>query len=371
MAERLHPVSRVELARLLRMMNSYYSNRIEGQATRPLDIERALEHGVSGDGQRALRQLAVAHVEVQEAIEERLAKEPELAICSCDFLCWVHAELYRRVPEELRHVRDPAGAEVLMDPGTLRSWEVEVGRHVAPAAASLASFLSRFADVYGSSRLDPLDRIVAAAASHHRLAWIHPFPDGNGRVARLFTHAYLVRADVGAHGLWTMSRGLARQRDRYFGALADADATRRGDLDGRGNLSDAALARFCEMFLDIALDQIRFMSNLLELDMLERRVRGWVERRAASGEIRPQAAHVLCELLVRGSLARGDVARVAGMSERTARLLIGDLFREDLVQSSSPKGPLRIRFSVKTAGSWFPRLFPDDADMDGDRSSNG
>lgn len=362
----VHPRTRDALARLLRMMNSYYSNRIEGQATRPLDIERALARGPGRGRASTLRQLAVAHVEVQEALEARLAAEPDLPVCSPDLLVWIHAELYRRLPEELRVARDPHDRLVPMRPGALRTWKVVVGDHVAPAAESVAPLLDRFARAYAPAPLDPLDRVLAAAASHHRLAWIHPFPDGNGRVARLFTHAYLTRAEVGAHGLWTLSRGLARQRERYFAALADADSPRRGDLDGRGNLSDAALADLCAVFLDVANDQVAFMSSLLQLDTLDRRIRGWVERLAASRELRPQAAHVLTELVIRGSLARGEVARVAGMPERTARLLIGELLSRGFVTSESPKGPLSIRFSVSAASSWLPRLFPEDEDAGSD-----
>jgi Fic family protein len=92
------------------------------------------------------------------------------------------------------------------------------------------------------------------AAAHHRLAWIHPFGDGNGRVVRLHSHALLIRHGLAGHGLWTLSRGLARQRQRYYAALEAADRGRRNDLDGRGNLSDAALADFCVFFLDLPVE---------------------------------------------------------------------------------------------------------------------
>ena len=73
----VHPTTRVELVRLLRLMNSYYSNLIEGQATRPHDIERALARDLSrSPAQRSLPLLAVAHVEAQEEIERRLAETP-------------------------------------------------------------------------------------------------------------------------------------------------------------------------------------------------------------------------------------------------------------------------------------------------------
>jgi Fic family protein len=89
---------------------------------------------------------------------------------------------------------------------------------------------------------------MAAIASHHRLMWIHPFLDGNGRVARLYTDACFCRLPLPGYGLWNVSRGLARRRDEYMAALTSADAPRRNDYDGRGSLSNDELARFCYCF---------------------------------------------------------------------------------------------------------------------------
>ncbi|MGI4742086.1 MAG: Fic family protein [Janthinobacterium lividum] len=52
-----------------------------------------------------------------------------------------------------------------------------------------------------------LARIVAIGAAHHRLAWLHPFLDGNGRVMRLFSDAAFLAEGLDAGGLWSMSRG--------------------------------------------------------------------------------------------------------------------------------------------------------------------
>src|SRR5258708_35115042 len=112
---------------------------------------------------------------------------------------------------------------------------------MAPSIKKLGQFLKRFAEFYGPLVTSEPGSVVAASAAHHRLAWIHPFLDGNGRVVRLFTDAYLHQVGVNGHGLWTVTRGFARQRERYLAALADADHPRRGDLDGRGNLSEQSL----------------------------------------------------------------------------------------------------------------------------------
>ena len=240
----LHPVTRQGVVELVRSMNSYYSNQIEGHHTHPADIEKALAKDYSHEpAKRAMQMESASHIEVQRLIEHRLKEEPRINICSTEFLCWIHKEFYDRLPEEFLFVASKDGKKEII-PGELRKDEITVGRHIAPASSSLPSFLERFNEVYGNTRLGQIEQIVAAAASHHRLAWIHPFLDGNGRVTRLFSHAYLIKTRIDGHGLWTASRGLARNRDAYMAALAGADEHRQGDLDGRGNLSNKGLLNF-------------------------------------------------------------------------------------------------------------------------------
>jgi Fic family protein len=250
-----------------------------------------------------------------------------------------------------------------VEPGRLRPCEVEVGAHVAPASRSLPALLDRFAAAYDLDTLEPLDRLIAAGAAHHRLAWIHPFLDGNGRVVRLFTHAYFIRAGLEGHGLWTVSRGLARRRDGYLAALAGADCQRENDLDGRGNLSDRGLARFCEFFLKTAQDQVQFMDSVLDLDTVLTRIANFAERWAMEAGTPTEARHILCEVLLRGEVTRGDAARLTGKPERTARRILASLLDAGLVVSDTAKGPVRIAFPTKCVGYYFPRLYPEGVEL--------
>ena len=362
----LHPTTQKAVAGLLRTINTYHSTLIEGHTTRPRDIERALAgHLSSSPERRALQVEARAHIEVQQLVEQRLADNPDLRITDIEFLLFLHRELYERMPEEWRKVRDSGGTrERTVIPGSLREDEVDVGRHVPPPPAALSRFLERFSQVYDPDRLKGLDQVIAIAASHHRLLWIHPFLDGNGRVARLFTDACLRRAGLGGHGLWTASRGLARHRSRYFEALAAADAERWNDHDGRGARSEAALAAFCEFFLGICLDQVRFMKGLLALDGLIARILGYVARRAAGGlgaKLPLEAGHLLTEALLRGEVARGEAARITGTSERTARRIVTTLTGEKLLLSDTPKGPVHLGLPMHAVGFYFPHAFPEDS----------
>ena len=359
----LRPATRSVVVDLLRQMNSYYSNLIEGHRTHPLDIERALRSDYSSEpAKRALQEESRAHIEVQRLLEARMANEPSLAICAPDFLRWIHREFYTRMPAEFLVVRDRKGNQRSFQPGEFRAFQVEVGRHVPPAHETIPQFLIRFAEAYDPGKLRGLHVIVAAAAAHHRLAWIHPFADGNGRVTRLFTHAYLIRAGLHSHGLWTMSRGLSRHRDEYMNALAAADEPRRSDLDGRGNLSEQGLRAFCKFFLETAIDQTRFMGELLNLDTLEARIVAYAQRRAFVKELPAESGFVLREVLLRGEVPRGEMARVTGTSERTARRILERLLEDGLVASNTPKGPVRLALPVKASGFYFPRLYPEGTD---------
>jgi Fic family protein len=364
----LHPLTRQKVVELVRQMNSYYSNLIEGHNTNPAEIEKALRKDYSRDpAKRALQQESSAHIEVQHLIEDRLSQE-DVAICSAAFLCWIHKEFYERLPDEFRIVRTKSGKKERVEPGKLRTCEVEVGRHVAPTFRKLGKFLERFEAAYQPSIQDPLDRIIAAAAAHHRLAWIHPFLDGNGRVLRLFTHAYFIKIGLEGHGLWTISRGLARGRDEYIAALAGADRRRENDFDGRGNLSAQGLDEFCTFFLDVGIDQIEFMSGLLDLDTVLKRISTYAERWAIEMGVPIESKHVLTEVFLRGEISRGDAGRVTGKPARTARRILGPLLKAGLIVSDTSKGPIRIGLPTKCVGYYFPRLYPEGVELDSESS---
>ncbi len=366
-AERLRgslpPATRSLVAHLVRSMNSYYSNLIEGHRTRPSDIDAALRRDFSADlAQRSLQMLHLAHMEAQAEMEARVAAMAAGDICSTDFLCWLHERFYQRLPEELRMVQDEKGKRHEVQPGKLRQGEVSVGRHMAPASRNLGAFLKRFAEFYGPSVATEPGSLIAAAAAHHRLTWIHPFLDGNGRVARLFTQAWFVKAGTDSDGLWTVSRGLARRKADYQAALAGADEKRMNDYDGRGYLSQRYLGEFCRFFLGIAVNQVRFMGDLLALDGLLNRIAGYAGRRESAEELPRGSARVLTEVFLRGEITRGNACRIIGVSPRTAQKVTGELLSQRLLTSASPKGPLRLGVPGAAAAHYFPDLYPAGAD---------
>ena len=251
---RLVPKTLEGVRKLLKVVNSYYSNLIEGHRTHPVDIERATRQDCSADQERRDLQIeSRIHVEVQQRSWGRLSREPDLNVASPEFLHWMHGRFYSRLPEPLRWVTCADRERAYVKAGQLRLRFVKVGRHVPPVRKALDRFLDRFALFYDPVKQHGVWPRIAPAAAHHRLMWIHPFLDGNGRVARLFTDAYLLRSRVGGYGLRNVGRGLARGRDSYRAHLAAGDAPHDGNLDGRGNLSNRTLKEFCAFFLQVCL----------------------------------------------------------------------------------------------------------------------
>lgn len=361
LGQSLHPRTAANLAELVRIMNTYYSNLIEGHDTRPRDIERALAGEFDKDqGRRNLQIEAAAHVRVQFEIDKMAAEDRLPEPTSADFLQWLHREFYKDAPEAMLHLAG-IGHNFTMTPGEWRSrpeHDVAVGRHVPPASQCVGQFMQYFASRYRFDPIGKAGRIIAMAAAHHRFNYIHPFPDGNGRVSRLMSHAIAWKANIAAHGLWSISRGLARglrSRNEYKEMMDLADAPREGDLDGRGNLSLRALVEFVTWFLKVAIDQVNFMSSLFELDNLTTRLHVFV---AEHDKLKPEAAKLLDETLVRGEIDRGEASRITGLPERSARRVLSDLENEGILASATPKGPVSLRFPAHSLETLFPRLYP-------------
>ena len=367
----LHPNTAEAVAGLLKTVNCYYSNLIEGHDTHPSAIESAMrEEYAAGSAERQLQIEALAHIEVQRLIDTRLAESPDTDVVSPEYVRWIHEEFYRGLPDGLRWVTNPeTGESREVIPGKLRDYDVMVGRHVPPGPCDIGPALERFGEVYRPANFHGADALVALAAAHHRLLWIHPFGDGNGRVARLVTDSYLRCVGARGHGLWMAARGLARRRTEYQAALAEADRPRHDDYDGRGALSLKGLVNFCRFFLDTCRDQIAYMHKLLEVDRLAERVESYGKARelgvlpnkdGLTGKphrFRGESTRLVRDLIYRGSIPRGEVPEMLGLERRTARRVVERLEEDGFINSDSSRAPLRLRIPAHAAPYWFPGLY--------------
>jgi Fic family protein len=343
------------LATLVRSMNCYYSNLIEGHDTHPVDIERALRNDYSKDAKKRDLQLeAKAHIAVQAWIDEDgLTQTPT----ATNAITEVHRRFGDLLPEDLLWVEDPdTGRRLKLVPGQLRRHDVKVGGHIPVSPGALPRFMKRFEEAY--AKLGKVESIIAAATAHHRLLWMHPFLDGNGRVARLMSYAML-RETLDTGGLWSIARGLARDETAYKQHLIACDLPRRNDLDGRGNLSEEALANFAKFFLETCIDQVDFMEKLVQPERLRDRILIWTEEEIRGGQLPPKAGAILEAILYRGELPRGDAEKLLGSSPRHARRITSALTQRGILTSDSTRAPLRLTFPATLASRWMPGLFPE------------
>lgn len=373
------PYLKAELTPRLRAMNSYYSNKIEGQHTTPLLLERALQQDYSAKPDEAGKQrLALVHMAAEEQGERQIQ---ETGWCggrerySAATLQDIHALIYRQLNEADRTqdlidlAGNSTGKQQIIHAGMLRDLDVGLGRHIPPPHEKISEFLD-FLEQYYQHSLTGETGLITLLAAHHRYAWVRPFADGNGRTLRLHTH-FCLQAMHLTHGLWSPMRGFARRQPEYYRYLAAADQPRQGDQDGRGNLSEAGLCAWIDFALDVCLDQIQFMSSRLRLDDVKQRLAMFLAaqaQRESYGDIRPEVIKPVLYVMALGPISRAEFKAMTGLAERTAERALAAILKLGLLGSPTPKGALHIRLSPLILSGMFPQLWPE---LDADLAGNG
>ncbi len=349
----------------LRFLNSYYSNLIEGHKTSVIEIEAALNKDFSKDEQkRYAQELCAAHVRTERALMQEILSNPPENICDFDFVARIHKMFYGQLPEHHQFTHDHGGfTRYSVMPGKMRDGNISLdgGRTAhGPDAQALPGRYKAFSQAYHPARFHGDEKLLAAAASHHRLGWLHPFRDGNGRVIRLFSALYLAFIGINQSNLWSLSRGFSRNKQWYMTNLQSADSPAE---DGK-SFDAAFFADYCHYFLEVCLDQIRFMDNILGLQKIDARIDGYIrdrdKRRGADNPLDPRAGKLLKSLFLQGKISRGDARSAMGMadkSDRHARRIVSQLVSEGLVASESHRAGLKIGFPTHVLRYYFPDLF--------------
>ena len=349
------PETAKRLGKLMRLTNSYYSNLIEGQYTEPAELSQRIKRREA----KELGLLAMTHIQAQEAFERVLDRRRSEITWNDMFGVNLLKSFHRRLFEGAKDTDLRVSEGHLMVPGRLRDEaqeDVVVGGHYAPAWEAVTPMLNRLQQVYGSAN-DPRSQLLASMAYHHRLAFVHPFEDGNGRVVRMATHLQLTRIGLGS-SLWSISRGLARKQDEYYARLSAADQGRRGDLDGRGQLTQAGLVEFVRFMLSVCKDQIQYTREAMAMPVLRERLARIVqfEPRFIHAGIKPEGARALYLLIIQGAVSRADFKAYFNLHDKTAANQLKELLLLGVVEAPSPKSrELYPGFPV-----WFAQLlFPD------------
>ncbi|MDY6903195.1 MAG: Fic family protein [Thermodesulfobacteriota bacterium] len=362
---RIAPETARSLGEKLRYLNSYYSNLIEGHKTLLPEIEQALlKKFAKEDSKRYAQELCAAHVKVESEFMAELDKNMPDNICHFDYLSKIHKRFYEHLPEHHRYTHHSGGfTEIHVQPGQMREANVSVDQGQTshgPDVTELPKKLSEFADLYNPSNFHGDEKLIAASAAHHRLTWLHPFRDGNGRVARLFISFYLSAIKINKSSLWSINRGFSREKNWYMINLQSADSP-----NNQSRCFDQAFfADFCAFFLETCLRQIAFMDKILDFKRVDARIDAYINERdkdrGAENPIDPRSGMLLKALFAQGEIARkeaGTIMSMATYSDRQVRRIVSQLIKEGLVVSDSHRAPLRIGFPMKVLRHYFPALF--------------
>lgn len=361
--ERLPEESRKGLAGLLRLMNCYYSNLIEGHPTLPAEVDRAMRRVETEETPQSRdhrHSEAIAHIKVQELIDRMRSRGNWLDPADPKSLKWMHRKFIARLPVDLQWAeRRPGSPRIQIKPGEYREGHVTVGRHDPPLASALPRFMEHFSQEYRSHRSPSPDSIAKIAAAHQRFMWIHPFLDGNGRVGRLMTDSMLTDSGLDAGGIWRISRGFARRLDDYRRFIAGADEMRRSAIDGRGNLTQTGLNEWCEFFVDVAKDQMGFIGGHLQdkagqLPLLGR-IHAWTESAFPGSQSKFKIAMLVERTILNGSVPRSTAYQVLDMTDRNAIRILKDLSRYGIISLKNSK--VQPAFPPHFAPVVFPGLF--------------
>ena len=98
------------------------------------------------------------------------------------------------------------------------------------------------------------------------------------------------------------------------------------------------------------------MAGLFELESMEDRLRRYVK---SAPHLPAEAADLLVYVMLKGEMARGEASRATGLKERSARSVLSAVEADGLLVSATPKGPVRLHFTVDATDILFPRLFPE------------
>ena len=186
----------------------------------------------------------------------------------------------------------------------------------APDADLLDEEVCRFLEWFeGSTTIDP---VLKAGIAHFWFVTIHPFEDGNGRIARAIAELALARADGVAERFYSMSTQIEKERRQYYDSL---ESSQRGTID---------ITLWLEWFLgclDRALEQAQ-----ISLRGILHKARVW-ERINQDGPVNERQHAVINRLLdgFEGKLSTSKYAKIAKCSADTALRDINDLLARGLM----------------------------------------
>jgi len=290
------------------------SSAIEGEALNPDEVRSSIARRLGLDAAGLPR--AGRHVE--GVVEMMLdATRNYAAPLTRDRLFGWHAALFPTGRSGMRRIA--AGAWRTGEKGPMQVVSGPIGRErvhfEAPEARRIDVEMRRLLKWFNSP--SPIDPVLVAGVAHFRFVTIHPFEDGNGRIARAITDMALARADGTSERFYSMSTRIEAERKRYYEELETAQ---RGDLD---------ITRWLAWFLGCLERAVDDAHATVSAALSKARFWQHVNRRGVNDRQRTVLNRILNGF--KGFLTTSKYAKLAGCSTDTALRDIRELLERGIL----------------------------------------
>lgn len=193
---------------------------------------------------------------------------------------------------------------------------------VAPSSERLESEMTVFLDWFNEEK--GVDPVLKAGVAHFWFVTIHPFEDGNGRIARAIGDLCLARADGMSRRFYSLSSSIEHDRKGYYDAL---ESSQKGGLD---------ITLWLQWFLNCLQNAIQYSDNLLEKVLFKAKV--WQNANCHSINDRQRKVINLLLADFQGNLTTSKYAKIAKCSQDTALRDIQLLIEYGVMIQSSSSG---------------------------------
>lgn len=297
------------------------SSEIEGEILAPAQVRSSIARGLGMD----VAGLTPADRHVEGVVEMMLdaTGNYDAPLTKHRLFGW-HAAMFPGGRSGMRRIT--VGSWRSGKSGPMQVVSGPVGRefvhYEAPRAARLEREMRRF--LVWLNTEDGTDLVLRAAIAHLWFVTIHPFEDGNGRIARAIADMMLARSEQSAQRFYSMSAQIREERTSYYEVL---EATQRGDLE---------ITSWLRWFLD-CLDRA-FGRAETTLAAVLRKARFWDQH--AGTEFNGRQRMIVSRLLngFEGKMTSSKWAKLAKCSHDTALRDIEDLIRKGIMVKAAAGG---------------------------------
>lgn len=323
-----------DLKNVMQMLESLTSARIEGNRTTVMGVvEAVIQQDASTNDEQILEiaKIQDAIFYIESKIKEAQKQSEEFVLDEA-FI----KELHRITVEGLTR-------EGSKTPGQFRTEPVAISqaKHRPPAPSLVNSHMKDLVQFINEPNA-PQHDLLKTAIAHHRIAWIHPFDNGNGRVTRLVTYAMLAKQgfidDKGFHIL-NPTAIFCSDRSKYYDMLAVADT-----------LDERALENWCEYVLGGIKTEVQKIDRLLNADFSKTQIiRPALELARQKNWLNGDEYEVMLIAMEKNLIQAGDVLPIfgTGPSARVQASRVISRLKEQGYLMAHPDSPRKyvLRFS--------------------------